>query len=170
MTLHELAAEHAGVRASLLALSDRKLPSAAVPETWTPRQVVHHVLLADRAIISLLERLFDKITAPVQADMSGPLPIRTGFFGYDREWVKTMAAVKGTEPDPAVSDENLRNIEAEVNSRYDALLLKSATHDLHASVFPHRFLGQLNFYEWLAFGLEHAKLHLQVLQNNLDPR
>jgi hypothetical protein len=39
---------------------------------------------------------------------------------------------------------------------------------LDAIAFPHPLAGKLNFYEWLAFGGIHERLHLTQLQSDVS--
>ena len=163
----ELKKFRAHVRANLKALLLAKLLPGVRPEAWTPRQVFHHVLLAESGSMGLLERLVAKAKELSERDAKEPWPIGQELLDFPLDTAFSIAAFRGTDPDENIPDKDLSALEDSVHSRHLALAELAQHKQLDGLAFPHPLAGKLNFYEWLAFGGIHERLHLLQLRRDV---
>lgn len=153
------------LREELRGLLDLPLPEDARPEAWTPREVFHHVLLAEAGTVRLLERLSEAGVAP------GPeaaWPFRNELLAFSLEKAMGVGPLNNTDPNPEIGDKELDDLEEALQLRLQALAERGDAVDLSEAGYPHPLAGQLNFYEWLVFTSVHEALHLQRLRLDLQ--
>lgn len=144
-----------------------KLPADARDEAWTPIEVFYHVILANRNIQKILQRLISKSKNP-EEDFEFPVwPVKKELIDFPIEKAFSIDAVPGTEPDKYILIENLWKMENSINEEFDSLLDYASKYNCESLDFSHPLLGKLNFYEWLYFETLHESYHLKRLKNDL---
>jgi hypothetical protein len=166
-SLKEWKTYRAELRAALTALQLVPLRAGLRADAWTPRQVLHHVLLVDASSADLLERLVSKAGAVSERDPGDPWPFHAELMDFPLDTAFSVPAFRGTEPKLDVSDRVLRDLEASTLRRHVSLAEHADRFRLEGVVFPHPLAGKLNFYEWLVFGGIHESLHLTQLKRDV---
>lgn len=163
----EWRAFRAQARSELTSLQKSALKPGLRAEAWTPREVLHHVLLVDESTANLLERLLSKAKDLSPRPSDEPWPVRAELMDFPLDTAFSVPAFPGTEPQRSVSDRALTELEASNQRRHEALADQASRLQLDRVSFPHPLAGRLNFYEWLAFGGIHEKLHLVQLRQDV---
>jgi hypothetical protein len=156
------------LRAELLALQNKTLKPGIRRDAWTPRQVLHHVLLVEASSADLMERLAAKAGTVPERNPAEPWPIRAELMDFPLDTAFSVPAFKGTEPKADVSDKILKDLQADVLARHEALAQKAQRWQYDTVSFPHPLAGRLNFYEWLVFDGIHESLHLRQLKQDVE--
>jgi len=169
-SLAEWKTYRARLRVALTELLPLPLKSGLRADAWTPRQVLHHVLLVDASSADLLERLQAKAGKLPERDRHAPWSFRAELMDFPLDTAFSVPAFRGTEPKADVSDRVLRELEVRTTERHAKLAEQADRYRYDAVTFPHPLAGKLNFYEWLVFGGIHESLHLTQLQRDIAPR
>jgi len=157
------------VRAEMRSCLSAKLRPDARTNAWSPVQVFHHVLLADVSIIKLLNRLIEKYSdIPRRTSPQFIWPIRSEFAAFPFDKALLVEATKGTEPNPDIGENEIKELETISEAGFSALDEPMRKLLLDEVSFPHRLMGTLNFYEWLAFSTLHEELHLKQIVPDLQ--
>lgn len=156
------------LRTRLRATLGRGLRPGLRADAWTPREVLHHILLVDASTAALMERLAKKAEPLEERPADEPWPVRDELMDFPLDTAFSVPAFRGTEPDRSVSAKALEALEREVGERLLALAALASSRRLEGSHFPHPLAGRLNFYEWLMFGGVHEKLHLTQLESDIS--
>lgn len=154
-------------RTELSQLQKKALKPGLRADAWTPREVLHHVLLVDASTANLLERLLSKAKDLSSRAPDEPWPVRAELMDFPLDTAFSVPAFPGTEPQRSVSDKALAELESSNERRHEALADQASRLQLDRVSFPHPLAGRLNFYEWLAFGGIHERLHLTQLRQDV---
>ena len=135
------------------------------PDRWSPAEIIHHLAIVDRRVISRLSSLIEdaralpretETTSVLTAGLSGRAADRTRRFVTSE-----MAEPRNTEPERVWDDlmatrqDLMRVVEAG-----DGLSLGSVS-------APHPALGVLTAYDWIAFIGAHAARHADQMRESL---
>ena len=157
------------IRNRLKKLTRSDLPSGAREDAWTGEQVLLHVLLTNKNILELLERLFAKANPEDEKESGKAWPVREDLESVVTERAFSVDAFKGTEPVIEVTEPELAELELRENVLVD-LVEKADRFKCESIVFPHPLAGRMNFYEWFVFALWHERAHTQRLEQDLGLR
>ena len=154
------------VRAELKSLLKHVLPPEVRKDAWTPKEVLHHILVANRGSLHLLERLYSR-GSDFSARVSGSWPVREELLDFSEQRAFSVGAFPGTEPDRTVTNDVMQEMEALEDEKFQTLGTAADSLELQRLGFRHPLAGTLNFYEWLCFCTVHERLHLARLKKDL---
>jgi hypothetical protein len=168
LTSHfDLEHQRATIRHSLRFLLGASLGPGLRADAWTPFEVFHHVLLVEASSADLLERLAAKHKDAAERNPAEPWPIRQELLDFPRDTAFSVPAFRGTEPKANVTLQALDALEESTWARHEALADLAQWKRFDDVSFPHPLAGKLNFYEWLAFGGIHERLHVVQLGRDI---
>ena len=134
------------------------------PDRWSPAEVVHHVVIVERNITRLLQRLIAEARGhEPESETSSILAI----LQPDRATVRARRIStsdanqpRDTDPERVWSEfETTRNALKDVVATADGLAMAKVA-------APHPALGPLNGYGWIAFTGAHAARHAAQIRED----
>lgn len=159
-------------RAQLLALVDdadqATLDWSDGADRWSGMMVLDHLTRVDGSVAALLERLVQRaevVPWSAAAPAAGSARARRPEVpGRVVEHILSVPTVSDAEPEAGVArDTALARLE-EARAAVIGVARSSADRDMSAVIFPHRLLGRMDFYQWLAFLAEHEEGHTNQLR------
>lgn len=131
------------------------------PEQWSAADVVVHLVVVERGILSKADSVSQKTPLPIPFSKRWHLPL----------WFVEARVVRRKSPVP--QDQSLLGEKEAmlatlrgVRERTIAFLAETERRDLSAYYWKHPFLGMLNAYEWMemiaAHQLRHTKQVLEI--------
>jgi len=135
------------------------------PDAWSPGEILHHLLLMEKAVVRLLERLIAKAErdgAPPGQHTGSLLGILDSF---DVEYSPAhIQAPEGFKPTPGVARQELLGGLAESRATFLELAARAEHVDLGRVHFPHPVLGLLDGYQWMLYLGQHELRHLHQME------
>lgn len=136
------------------------------PDRWSPAEVVHHVVIVERRLTALLQRLIAEARGhEPETDTSSIVAI----LQPDRATIRERRIVTSEASQPRDTDAGL--VWSEFESTRRALKDVVATADglaLAKVGAPHPALGDLNGYGWIAFAGSHAARHAAQIKEDAE--
>lgn len=134
------------------------------PDRWSPAEVVHHVVIVERSITRLLQRLIAEARGhEPETDASSIVAILQPDRATNRERrIVTSDASQPRDTDPErvwTEFETTRSALKDVVVAADGLAMAKVS-------APHPALGPLNGYGWIAFAGSHAARHAAQIKED----
>jgi hypothetical protein len=134
------------------------------PDRWSPAEVVHHVVIVERSVTRLLQRLIAEARAhEPEADESSILTVLEPDRAINRDRriaTSDASQPRDTDPERVWSDfETTRRGLKEVVATADGLAMSKVS-------APHPALGALDGYGWIAFVGSHAARHAAQIKED----
>jgi len=155
------------LRAAFESLPDDRRAMRPSPDRWSPAEVVHHVVIVERRIASLLRSLIEQARAigPERDESSVLAVIKPERFVERTRRIQTGDSAKPRDTNVATVwsefDEARRELRRAIVSG-DGLALGEVS-------APHPAAGTLNGYEWIAFVGAHAARHAAQIREDSHP-
>jgi DinB superfamily len=135
------------------------------PDRWSPAEIIHHLAIVDRRVVSRLSSLIEEARAlPPETETTSILPAGLSARAVDRTKrfvTSEMAEPRNTEPERVWDDlMATRQDLMKVVATGDGLSLGSVS-------APHPALGVLTAYEWIAFVGAHAARHADQIRESV---
>lgn len=128
------------------------------PDSWSAGHVVSHLCVVERNALGYADRVIRKTARPVTFFQRFHLPIALVESRVMKRKAPTaVAPVELTCKETMIAE--LRS----VRERTLAFLEETHGRDLSGYVWPHPFLGRLNFYEWFTFIAAHQIRHTKQI-------
>jgi hypothetical protein len=161
--------EHLARQRALLQEAVQSVPEAlreTNPSTggWSTAQVIQHLVLTDRRFGQLLQQAMAQLAGhgADHYDVDAFLQSRKLQAVLDRSFkVEAWEAIRPTENWDA--RQAWQHLETE-RARLLELIRSTQGMPLGAARHPHRILGELNLYEWIAFLGTHEARHAQQIR------
>jgi uncharacterized damage-inducible protein DinB len=143
----------------------RVVPAAArdarrSPDRWSVAEVLEHLAQANESIARLLEK---RVASAREAGL-GPDPDRTSILWtldvarlLDRR--ERMEAPDQIRPSGTLTADAAWQALARADEKLQQSVLAADGLALGTITYPHRFLGPLNLYQWVAFAAAHEFRH-----------
>ncbi len=136
--------------------------------SWSVAQIVEHLAKVESGVVPLVHKLLKEAEtggAPSDGTLNPPISM---VENAAKVADKKLAAPERIRPegntpleDSLAKLEESRRAIRNLQPRIEAV-------DARNTAFPHRFFGNLNLYEWLAFIGLHEKRHLRQIENVLN--
>jgi DinB superfamily len=138
------------------------------PDRWSAAENIHHLVIVERRLVGLLERLIVQARAlPPETDASPILPT----LQLDRLEVRSQRFRTSEASTPI--DTNAATVWADLEHVRAAFRAVIATGDglaLAEVSAPHPVIGSFTGYGWIAFAGAHAARHAdQIRENQVKP-
>jgi uncharacterized damage-inducible protein DinB len=150
------------VQQSMLAIADTIHPAEwttpPAPGCWSAAHIVSHLCVVERGTLAYADRVIRKTPLPVSFFKRFHLPIAL----VELRLIKRKAP-KIVAPAELSSKETMLAELRGVRERTLSFLEETHSRDLRAYVWPHPFLGPLNFYQWFTFVAAHQARHTKQL-------
>jgi uncharacterized damage-inducible protein DinB len=128
-------------------------------EEWSAAELVAHLVMVERTIISSADRVTQKIPKPIPFLKRFHFPM----------WLVESRIIRRKSPIPL--DSSLLNTKEEMlgelraaRERTLAFLQETSKRDLSTYFWPHPFLGMLNGYEWFEMIASHEIRHTKQMR------
>ena len=139
-------------------------------DKWKMTEILDHLARAEKNINLVLDRMLRKFREQSGAGSTDieSVKIRDTLINLEYNSVITVAAAEGTEPDSGIDlGTALENLELVRRETLDKLEY-AGKHDMSNAEWRHRYMGRMNFYEWIYFIAKHEQIHLQQLKMLID--
>ncbi len=129
------------------------------PEEWCAAELVAHLIMVERAIVSGADRVVQKTPKRVPYLKRLHLPL----------WLVEARVIRRKTPIPldasliGQKEDMLAELRG-VRERSLAFLNETKRRDLSAYCWPHAFLGVLNIYEWFEMIAAHQRRHTKQIR------
>ena len=129
------------------------------PEAWSAGEIVAHLTVVERGVISNADRMLEKIASRVPFSQRLHLPL----------WLVEARIIKRRSPvpqDPGLMAEK-ETMMAELRGTRErtlAFLAETEKRDLRQYCWRHPFLGMLNAYEWMEMIAAHQIRHTKQMR------
>ena len=134
-------------------------PASRARDEWCAGEVVGHLIVVERAVISGAARVVQKSPQPVRLWRRGHLPIRL----VEARLIHLKTPIP---QDPALigSKEQMLGELRLTRARAVQFLEETQNRDLSAYGWRHVFLGRLNIYEWFEMIAAHQVRHTKQMK------
>jgi hypothetical protein len=141
------------------AISAEKWDNCPGLNEWSAAQLVAHLVVVERGVVTSVDRLTQKAPAPVPFPKRMHLPL----------WLVEARVIRRKSPVPldeslmAEKEAMLAGLRG-VRERTLAFLSETEWRDLTAYCWRHPFLGMLNAYEWMEMIAAHQLRHTKQVR------
>lgn len=157
--------EHADLKATVLTVPPHHLRESPGPQRWSVAQVLEHLVLTERQVAGLLNRLLSRAAArgiPPETDERPILAVIDTRRITDRS-IRTIAIDALRPPGTLAPAESIEALDAARIELEQAARIGSGL-ALAQITYPHPTLGTLNAYEWIAFVGAHMARHNEQIR------
>ena len=158
LTVERLRCAQQGLLSSADAIAASLWNTPPEANCWSAAQVVSHLCVVERGVLAYADRVIRKTPFPVSFIKRFHLPIAL----VESRIVKRKSPAS-VEPGALDGKETMLAELRGVRERTLAFLEETHDRDLSAYVWPHPFLGSLNFYGWFTFVAAHQIRHTKQL-------
>ena len=157
--LRKLAESQTAFMCAANAIRSEQWTSRPDPERWSAAEIVAHLVMVERAIVSGADRIIQKSPQPISRLKRVHLPL----------WLVEARIVRRKSPiplDPSLigkKEEMLGELRA-MRERALSFLEVTKNRDLRPYCWRHVFLGNLNVYEWFEMIAAHQLRHTKQMK------
>jgi DinB superfamily len=157
----------ANLEAAYTAIPAERRTVRPAPDRWSPAEVVHHVAIVERRLVTRLRQLADQARAfPPEQDASSVFTIvdaKRIEIRNNRFKTSELGEPRDTDASRVWSEfETTRRELKDVVRSADGLALNEVS-------APHPALGPLTGYGWIAFAGAHAARHAAQITEDASP-
>lgn len=144
---------------SLRAFPEETFTLRPAPDEWSAGEVAAHLAVVENSVVAVLRRLLEQAKEGGEAQRE-----EEGTEEYEAT-LPPLPAERIDAPQRFIPENVLPKnaaVEALAASRRAILeaIDESRPFDLRGAIFPHRILGDLNFYQWILFVGAHERRHI----------